>query len=124
MKNKKNALWALLLMFLMPSVAGAQVAAFEEWAKNPSGELVEQEFAVAALDKVGRNRFICLPQERRLLWRSAEKCLRTPVLKRIRYTGNVSNPVTAGYSALSELSDLAPENERIFAMAQSEFRTL
>jgi hypothetical protein len=79
---------------------------------------------LAALDKVGRNRFICLPQERHLLWRSAEKCLRTPVLKRIRYTGNVSNPVTAGYSALSELSDLAPENERIFAMAQSEFRTL
>ena len=56
MKNKKNALWALLLMFLMPTVVGAQVAAFEEWAKNPSGELVEQDFAVAALDKVACER--------------------------------------------------------------------
>ena len=56
MKNKKNALWALLLMFLMPSVAGAQIAAFEEWAKNPSGKLVEQEFAVAALDKAACDR--------------------------------------------------------------------
>ena len=79
---------------------------------------------LSMLDKVGRNRFVCLTQERRLLWRSAEKCLRTPVLKRIRYTGNVMNPVTAGYSALSELSDMAPENERIFAMSQSEARGL
>ena len=36
----------------------------------------------------------------------------------------VMNPVTAGYSALSELSDMAPENERIFAMSQSEARGL
>jgi hypothetical protein len=36
----------------------------------------------------------------------------------------VNNPVIAGYSALSELSDLVPENERIFAMAQSEVRNL
>lgn len=56
MKNKKNALWALLLMFLIPTVVGAQVVAFEEWAKNPSGELVEQDFAVAALDKVACER--------------------------------------------------------------------
>ena len=56
MKNKKNVLWALLLMFLMPSMAGAQVVAFEEWAKNPSGELVEQKFAVAALDKAACDR--------------------------------------------------------------------
>jgi len=79
---------------------------------------------LATLGKEGRNRFVCLPRDRRLLWQSAEKCLRSPVLKHIRYTGKLGDAVTAGYPALVALSDLVPEDEPVLAMTLSEAREL
>ena len=75
---------------------------------------------LATLGKDGRNRFLLLPRDRRLLWRLAEKFLRSPILKTIRYTGDVKSGLTAGYSALVALSDLVPEEENVLAISQTE----
>ena len=56
MNNRKIALWALLLMFLMPCGVVAQVTDFEAWVKKPVGVLEEQKFATEALDKAACGR--------------------------------------------------------------------
>lgn len=79
---------------------------------------------LAVLGKKGRSRFMSFAQDRRLLWRSAEKCLRSPVVKCIRYTGKMDDAVTAGYPALAKLSDMAPDGDPVFAMTLAETRKL
>lgn len=79
---------------------------------------------LASIEKDGRNRFIVLAGDRKLLWRSAEKCMRSPVVKTIRYAGEMENPLMAGYSALTLCSDLVPEDDAAFAISQQAARGL
>lgn len=85
-------------------------------------ELEHHRFAT--LGKEGRNRFICLLGNRRLLWQAAQKRLRTPILKRIRYANSLTNFPKAGCSALEAVSELAPSGEASVAMAQSDIGKL
>ena len=79
---------------------------------------------LAELRKAGRNRLIALPSDRRLLWKAAEKCLRSPVLKRLRYAGKTDAALTAGYPALVAASDLVGDGEPVCAMTVNEVRKL
>lgn len=79
---------------------------------------------LATLGKTGRNRFVSFPKDRSLLWRSAEKCLRTPIVKSVRYTGKMDGGLVSGYSALARVSDLLAEDETAFAMSIAQARTL
>lgn len=79
---------------------------------------------LAALDKEGRNRLVSFSENRRLLWQTAQKRLRTPILKRIRYADSLTNFPKAGCSALEVTSELAPSGEVSVAMAQSDIKKL
>ncbi|MCQ2392971.1 MAG: hypothetical protein MJ249_01680 [Kiritimatiellae bacterium] len=79
---------------------------------------------LATMGKTGRNRFVSLPKDRRLLWRSAEKCLRTPIVKSVRFTGKMDGGLLSGYSALARVSDLLTEDETSFAMSIDQVRKL
>ena len=79
---------------------------------------------LATLSKKGRLRFITLSSERRLVWSSAEKCLRSPVLKRFRYTGKLPSAPIAGYPALVAVSDLVPDDMQVVALSQAEAKKL
>lgn len=79
---------------------------------------------LATLGKMGRNRFISFSKDRRLLWRSAEKCLRTPIVKSVRFTGKMNGGLLSGYSALACVSDLLAEDETAFALSTEQARKL
>ena len=81
---------------------------------------------LARLEKDGRSRMISLPSGRRLLWDCAKSCLRSPVVRRLRYLGDMSglNPLIAGYSALVKNSDLAEDGECVYAISSSDAKSL
>lgn len=125
--------WAQVILFrIMLFHADEESVPYAELSKELSVRDVyltracqELEYhQLATLGKVGRNRFVRLPCDRRLLWQSAEKCLRSPILRRIRYAGKLGLAVTAGYPALVALSDLASEDDPVLAITLAEARKL
>lgn len=81
---------------------------------------------LARLEKDGRARMISLPSDRRLLWDRARTCLRSPVVRRLRYLGDLKTlkPMSAGYSALVSKSDLAEDGECVYAISSADAKAL
>ena len=131
--REKLSPWAQLvfLRLLLNHVKGESVAYSDLQEKlsiscvNLTRACQELEYhQLAKLSKEGRLRFITLPSDRRLLWSSAEKCLRSPVLKCFRYTGKLPSAPITGYPALVAASDLVPDDMKVVALSQAEAKKL